>query len=97
MTSWHRYAKPLATIVLLALLSACGTTPHAPVSGPASPAPAAPAAPIAGGVHLPVLPAAGSGHGGYYQDDGPGDHPPDGLLDLPDATPKVEPYSPTGN
>jgi len=43
------------------------------------------------------LPAAGSGHGGYYQDDGPGDHPPEGLLDLPDAIPKVEPYSPTGN
>ena len=50
-----------------------------------------------GGSRLPVLPAAGSGHGGYYQDDGPGDHPPDGLLDLPDAVPKVEPYSPTGN
>ncbi|HEX8956850.1 MAG TPA: septal ring lytic transglycosylase RlpA family protein [Burkholderiaceae bacterium] len=44
-----------------------------------------------------MLPAAGSGHGGYYQDDGPGDHPPDGLMDLPDAVPKVEPYSPTGN
>jgi rare lipoprotein A len=43
------------------------------------------------------LPAAGSGRGGYYQDDGPGDHPPEGLLDLPDAIPKIEPYSVTGN
>lgn len=54
-------------------------------------------APAPSGSRLPALPAAGSGHGGYYQDDGPGDHPPEGLLDLPDAIPKVEPYSPTGN
>lgn len=46
---------------------------------------------------LPVLPPAGSGRGGYYQDDGPGDKPPDGLLDMPDAEPKVEPYSKRGN
>jgi rare lipoprotein A len=46
---------------------------------------------------LPVLPPAGSGRGGYYQDDGPGDRPPDGLFDMPDAEPKVEPYSRTGN
>jgi len=42
---------------------------------------------------LPVLPPAGSGRGGYYKDDGPGDHPPEGLLDLPDAEPRIEPYS----
>ena len=43
------------------------------------------------------MPSAGSGRGGYYQDDGPGEHPPEGLLDLPDAVPKLEPYSATGN
>jgi rare lipoprotein A len=41
---------------------------------------------------LPALPPAGSGRGGYYQDDGPGDNPPAGLLDVPDAVVKNEPY-----
>lgn len=45
----------------------------------------------------PVLPPAGSGRGGYYQDDGPGDVTPDGLMDIPDAEPKIEPYSKSGN
>lgn len=40
----------------------------------------------------PLLPAAGSGRGGYYKDDGPGDNPPDDLQAIPDAIPKVEPY-----
>ncbi|WP_025916679.1 septal ring lytic transglycosylase RlpA family protein [Herminiimonas sp. CN] len=40
----------------------------------------------------PALPAAGSGRGGYYKDDGPGDNPPDDLDAIPDAEPKVEPY-----
>ena len=42
---------------------------------------------------LPKLPAAGSGRGGYYQDDGPGANPPPGLLDTPDAVVKYEPYA----
>jgi rare lipoprotein A len=42
---------------------------------------------------LPVLPPAGSGRGGYYQDDGPGDNPPPGLRDVPDAVVKYEPYA----
>lgn len=45
----------------------------------------------------PVLPPAGSGRGGYYKDDGPGDMTPDGLQDLPDAEPRIEPYSTRGN
>jgi rare lipoprotein A len=46
---------------------------------------------------LPKLPAAGSGRGGYYQDDGPGDNPPAGLRDLPDAVVKYEPYAKFAN
>ena len=42
---------------------------------------------------LPSLPRAGSGRGGYYQDDGPGDNPPPNLLDVPDAVVKNEPYA----
>lgn len=41
----------------------------------------------------PQLPAANSGRGGYYKDDGPGDDIPDGLLDTPDAVVKAEPYN----
>jgi rare lipoprotein A len=46
---------------------------------------------------LPKLPVAGSGRGGYYQDDGPGDNPPAGLRDLPDAVVKYEPYAKFAN
>ncbi|WP_296944740.1 septal ring lytic transglycosylase RlpA family protein [uncultured Massilia sp.] len=46
---------------------------------------------------LPKLPAAGSGRGGYYQDDGPGANPPPGLRDLPDAVVKYEPYAKFAN
>ena len=42
---------------------------------------------------LPLLPPAGSGRGGYYLDDGPGDAPPEDLLSIPDAEPKIEPYA----
>ena len=31
--------------------------------------------------------------GGYYKDDGPGEHPPDNLEALPDAVPRLEPLS----
>jgi rare lipoprotein A len=46
---------------------------------------------------LPKLPPAGSGRGGYYQDDGPGDNPPSGLRDTPDAVVKYEPYAKFAN
>ena len=36
---------------------------------------------------------AGKGRGGYYQDDGPGEQIPEGLLETPDATPRVEPFA----
>jgi rare lipoprotein A len=45
----------------------------------------------------PKLPAANSGRGGYYKDDGPGEDIPDGLLDVPDAVVKAEPYAKWAN
>jgi rare lipoprotein A len=39
------------------------------------------------------LPPAGSGRGGYYQDDGPGENIPSNLNDIPDAEPRIEPYA----
>jgi rare lipoprotein A len=44
-----------------------------------------------------TLPRAGSGRGGYYQDDGPGDQPPENLLSVADAEPKIEPTLPRSN
>jgi rare lipoprotein A len=38
-------------------------------------------------------PAAVTRAGGYYKDDGPGEHPPDNLDALPDAIPKLEPLN----
>lgn len=91
-----RVLRNLLLVALLAALAACTTTPRAPVATPSTPTTSPAPAPSSTN-HLPALPAAGSGHGGYYLDDGPGDHPPEGLLDTPDPMPKVEPYASTGN
>lgn len=81
-----------SSVLLAALvLAGCGSSPKAPSS---SASPVKTTAGVRGG---PALPAAGSGRGGYYKDDGPGDVTPEGLLDVPDAVPTIEPYSRTGN
>lgn len=77
-------------MVLCALLmSGCGLMPKrvAPERQSTGPA-AAPAATPGSGTptQAPV-----KGGGGYYQDDGPGEHPPANLDDIPDAVPKAEP------
>jgi len=91
--------RQLAATAMVSVLAACSTAPRAPISSPlTSTANQANVASAPASTRpLPILPPAGSGRGGYYQDDGPGDHPPEGLLDLPDPIPKVEPYSLTGN
>ncbi|MYN07382.1 septal ring lytic transglycosylase RlpA family protein [Massilia sp. FT127W] len=89
----RRAVYGLALAALLAL-AGCGTAPQQPASAPAArPAPAAkPAAKPEPGV--PVLPPAGSGRGGYYQDDGPGENPPPNLMATPDAEVRNEPLNP---
>lgn len=88
---WQKY---VVSYLCLLLLAGCGSVPKAPASADtASSRPAVPGAKEA----APALPAAKSGRGGYYQDDGPGDQPPEGLQAMPDAEPKVEPYSARGN
>lgn len=95
----HRYRCIAQIAVLMApslALIGCGSVPQAgsPATESASTRPASQAkAPSTN----PALPPAGSGRGGYYMDDGPGDAPPEGLLDTPDAEPRVEPYSTRGN
>ena len=87
--------------LIASALTGCGSMPKSapPVvaQAPARPAAPAPVATAKPGANLPVLPPAGSGRGGYYLDDGPGEQPPAGLQAVPDAEPKVEPYSARGN
>lgn len=84
-------------LMLLAasLLWGCSSLP--PQSAAPAPGQSGIAARPARAAAIPALPAAGSGRGGYYQDDGPGDNPPDGLYATPDAEPQVEPYSTRAN
>jgi rare lipoprotein A len=87
-------SNKLAAAIALAgaaLLAGCGTA-HRPIGAlPGAGAPRAAHPKI--DPELPALPAAGSGRGGYYQDDGPGEHPPAGLREVPDAVVKAEPLS----
>jgi rare lipoprotein A len=85
----------LTLSAILTLLAGCASAPRTPASSAAHQTRPAPSnvQPHTGAQSLPVLPPAGSGRGGYYQDDGPGDNPPEGLRDIPDAQPKVEPIS----
>lgn len=93
--SLHTYRyRTLATLLLPVLaLIGCGSVPSVSQQK-TSPRPAAVKP---GSSSIPVLPKAGSGRGGYYQDDGPGDNPPEGLLDVPDAEPRIEPYRPANS
>ncbi|HJV74649.1 MAG TPA: septal ring lytic transglycosylase RlpA family protein [Noviherbaspirillum sp.] len=85
----------LITLTPALVLVGCGSVPQSS-SVTSSTAARQPASKTASSTH-PTLPPAGSGRGGYYLDDGPGDAPPEGLLDTPDAEPQVEPYSIRGN
>jgi rare lipoprotein A len=83
---WQAYG---VACLFAMLLVGCGSVPKVP---PATSNQPTPATASKSSRALPVLPPAGSGRGGYYQDDGPGDNPPDGLMDVPDAAPKLEPF-----
>lgn len=81
----------LAATASATVLIACSSIPPSPSPSESGRAVKTPSAP------LPALPPAKSGRGGYYMDDGPGDAPPEGLLDTPDAEPRIEPYSTRSN
>ncbi|MFA9216716.1 MAG: septal ring lytic transglycosylase RlpA family protein [Sphingomonadaceae bacterium] len=97
-----RAHRPLLPLLLAMLLAACGALPKlepAPaVVHPPKPVPARPGnQPEAGRAAAPALPAAGSGRGGYYQDDGPGENPPANLEQVPDADVRNDPLLPYSN
>jgi len=79
----------LAVIPVAILVSACSSTGEHKKLNPFP----WPHKPTAKHGKAPQLPAANSGRGGYYKDDGPGDNIPDGLLDVPDAVVKAEPFN----
>jgi rare lipoprotein A len=82
--------------LFLLILSGCSALPNTPA--PVAPAATkTPSASTSSKSTYPALPAANSGRGGYYLDDGPGDSIPDGLQNTPDAEPRVEPYAKRGN
>jgi rare lipoprotein A len=91
----NQIAHGLTVLIPVLILVGCSSTPIAPNSnnGHKSTAPSG----SKSASNAPALPPAGSGRGGYYQDDGPGEKPPENLQATPDAEPKVEPYSSKGN
>jgi len=90
---------PVDTFAMRGLtLAACGTTPQKPASNNVPlPSGGKVKSPVRQDPTLPALPAAGSGRGGYYKDDGPGENPPANLRDVPDAEVRNEPYSTRSN
>ncbi len=69
-----------AALFLIVFLAGCASTREPEPQAP-SPAAAAPEA----AKPEPARP------GGYYKDDGPGEHPPANLASIPDAVPRAEP------
>ncbi|MFC5399080.1 septal ring lytic transglycosylase RlpA family protein [Undibacterium jejuense] len=77
------------------LLAACGTAPKQPTIIADTNRPQTKTPTISS--PAPVLPKAGSGKGGYYKDDGPGDNPPPGLEFTMDPIPVMEDFSRSAN
>jgi rare lipoprotein A len=78
------------------VLSACTTVDLSVRDEPVrSTAPAASSTPSASSAGVTPTPPSTEAKkpGGYYKDDGPGDAIPDGLVDTPDAEPKIEPIA----
>ena len=89
----RRAALAVVAVGIASLLAGCASETLQKMSPfPATKTPAAKHTPLD-----PRLPAAGSGRGGYYLDDGPGDDIPPGLADLPDPIVRNEPLSKYGN
>jgi rare lipoprotein A len=91
MTGMQRM-KRLCLLVIPIMLSACSTVSLDTPSTAPKTAPVTATKPAATGQVPSTMPAAGSGRGGYYKDDGPQDSDPPGLTETPDAIPKIEPY-----
>jgi rare lipoprotein A len=83
-----------ALLAALLALAGCGTAPQQPSATQPAAGPRGKPQQEPG---VPVLPPAGSGRGGYYQDDGPGENPPPNLMATPDAEVRDETPIPRSN
>ena len=92
--SMQRSLVALSITLSAFVLSACTTVDLTARDEPVrSTAPASPSA-SSSTTATPTSPTAeAKKSGGYYKDDGPGDAIPDGLVDTPDAEPKIEPIA----
>lgn len=98
----QRWQGALQCALLMALLAlaGCGTAPRLsapPATQPLPPSTPSARVPVQPAPGVPVMPPANSGHGGYYQDDGPGDNPPPNLSAVPDADVRNDPLLPRSN
>lgn len=79
------HSTPLALLVAALVLAGCTTVDLSVRDEP----PQRAQAPVSASVPAP----APKRPGGYYQDDGPAEATPEGLIDTPDAEPKIEPLA----
>lgn len=79
--AWSRAVRFSVPLLIAFALAGCGSVEHhhAPSSGPSS---------VASSANCSSVPG-----GGYYLDDGPGANPPDDLVDIPNAVPRIEPIN----
>jgi rare lipoprotein A len=92
--SIQRSSVVLSSTMSALIFSACTTVDLSVRDEPVrSTAPTAPSTTSSTSV-TPTPPSAeAKKSGGYYKDDGPGDAIPEGLVDTPDAEPKIEPIA----
>lgn len=84
---------PASVVMLMLLLTACTTVDLNVRENKKTPSEVTtvskPTATTASTQQAPTT----KGRGAYYQDDGPGDQTPEGLMSVPDAIPKIEPFA----
>lgn len=93
MMHFGAFFRLALSLVLISALWACSSAPKAPTPAPAKVKDVA----VIDGGGSNKLPAANSGRGGYYMDDGPAEAIPPDLEKTPDPVPVIEPFSRTGN
>jgi peptidoglycan lytic transglycosylase len=91
----HDFKQFSTAIAMLGgvVLAACSSVPVS-TSGPMAPPVERADSPAPGPAPAAAAPTASPPArrgGAYYKDDGPGDNPPDGLAEIPDPLPRVEP------
>ena len=91
-TASRRLGLILQLMCVPLLLSDCGSFSTATGPVPVSDRGAASSAPSPVIKPTEVNPAT-KRSGGFYKDDGPGDHPPENIAAIPDAVPKAEPLN----